>query len=224
LEHKINVDKRMDKILGFVNPKEIDKILVIGTGIYPSIEEILYKKFKIKHITSGDIENKNIENGMKTLPSLNFIYLDAQKKMPFKEDTFDKIILTEVLEHLRDEKIVLYEIKRILKKRGDFILSVPKRRWFNLFNPITYVQHVREYNEKSIRKVLGKNGFKVKKMFVGGSIFDILNLWIHLIYKHLFGVLHLENFFQSKFEKSYEEDFVGRGTDIIILALQNKSY
>lgn len=48
--------------------------------------------------------------------------------LPFADNTFDKVICSEVLEHIPDYAGALKEIKRILKPGGLFCASVP-RRW-----------------------------------------------------------------------------------------------
>ncbi len=48
--------------------------------------------------------------------------------LPFADDTFDKIICSEVLEHIPDYRAALREIERVLKPGGLFCASVP-RRW-----------------------------------------------------------------------------------------------
>lgn len=215
----ISLDEKYKRLLEFIEPKNTDEILVIGTGVFPQIEFFLHNEFKCKKITSGDIDRKNIINGKKILPELNFVFLDAQKKFPFKEEHFDKVIFTEVLEHLKDERIALKEIRRVLKKDGKLILSVPKRRWFNeMLSPITRLQHKREYTEKKIIETLNKNGFKIEKMFIGGCFYELPNLWLHLILKYFFNKLHTELFFREKIGKAYKKNFKGRGTDIIIKA------
>lgn len=48
--------------------------------------------------------------------------------LPFADNTFDKIICSEVLEHIPDYRGALREIERILKPGGLFCASVP-RNW-----------------------------------------------------------------------------------------------
>ena len=48
--------------------------------------------------------------------------------LPFADDTFDKVICSEVLEHIPEYHGALREIERVLKPGGLFCASVP-RRW-----------------------------------------------------------------------------------------------
>ncbi len=48
--------------------------------------------------------------------------------LPFADNTFDKIVCSEVLEHIPDYRAVLKEIERVLKPGGLFCASVP-RTW-----------------------------------------------------------------------------------------------
>lgn len=49
-------------------------------------------------------------------------------ELPFADNTFDKVICSEVLEHIPDYQGALCEIERVLKPGGLFCASVP-RRW-----------------------------------------------------------------------------------------------
>jgi SAM-dependent methyltransferase len=57
-----------------------------------------------------------------TLASANALAL------PFADDSFDKVICSEVLEHIPDYRAALKEIERVLKPGGLFCASVP-RHW-----------------------------------------------------------------------------------------------
>lgn len=46
--------------------------------------------------------------------------------LPFADNTFDKVICSEVLEHIADYQAVLTEIERVLKPGGHFVASVPR--------------------------------------------------------------------------------------------------
>ncbi len=46
--------------------------------------------------------------------------------LPFADGTFDKVICSEVLEHIPDYESMLSEIRRVLKRGGLFAVSVPR--------------------------------------------------------------------------------------------------
>jgi 2-polyprenyl-3-methyl-5-hydroxy-6-metoxy-1,4-benzoquinol methylase len=53
--------------------------------------------------------------------------------LPFRSNSFNCILCTEVLEHLRRLKLATHEIKRVLKNDGISIVSVPN---FQDFTPL----------------------------------------------------------------------------------------
>ncbi len=62
------------------------------------------------------------------IPS-NSRFLLAQSnalKLPFADHCFDKVICSEVLEHIDDYESVIVEIERVLKPGGEFVASVPR--------------------------------------------------------------------------------------------------
>lgn len=63
-----------------------------------------------------------------------FLYMDA-KKLKFKDNSFDLIIMTDVVEHLYPEELELAfkEIKRVLKPKGKLIIHTAPNKLFNDF-------------------------------------------------------------------------------------------
>ena len=67
-----------------------------------------------------DVDNKTNSN----LLFKKFIF---ENRLPFKDESFDKVIMLAVLEHVETNKVELLfkEFKRILKKNGKVILTTP---------------------------------------------------------------------------------------------------
>jgi len=59
--------------------------------------------------------------------------------LPFQNNEFDLIQCTEVLEHVLYPESVLKELKRILKKKGKLIISMPNET--NILERITFLIH-----------------------------------------------------------------------------------
>jgi len=141
-------------------PKTIDNVLDIGVG-YGYFEKEL-KERKIKTNIHGiDIAHK----GLKLISAKvkGIFRVGSILKIPFGKNYFDCVIVMEVLEHI-PARLVLKayrEIKRVLKKNGTLIASVPINEKYTVNNNPN--QHMRRYSRELFFKELELNGFKVKR-------------------------------------------------------------
>ena len=62
--------------------------------------------------------------------------------IPFKDSSFDSVVCTELLEHLKEPGECLEEIKRVLRPRGYLYLSVPQS-WGMHYEPQDYWRFTR---------------------------------------------------------------------------------
>ena len=88
-------------------------------------------------------------------------------RLPYKSNSFDNILCTETLEHVKDWKLAVSEIKRVLKPKGRVIVTVPLEHsifWkvFSLiYEPEKYRGHVSLLKSKQIEKEF--KSLKLKK-------------------------------------------------------------
>jgi SAM-dependent methyltransferase len=80
-------------------------------------------------------------------------------RLPFPDDTFDRIIASEVMEHIPDDVGAITELTRVLKPGGVIAVTIPAELpericWFlssNYHAPAAKGGHVRIYNEAELR-------------------------------------------------------------------------
>ncbi len=98
------------------------------------------------------------------------IFKGAITEAPFLNNYFDVITAWSYLEHVNNPSEVLREMYNMLKPEGNCVISCPnfdsfnakifKDKWYHLDCP----RHLYIYTPKTITKLMGKNGFVVKKI------------------------------------------------------------
>jgi len=81
-----------------------------------------------------DISAYAINNSLPEVRSRLKLCDIEQEKLPFNDDSFDVVIMSEVIEHLREIKFAMKEIKRVLKPEGIIYLTTPTPKW-KLYDP-----------------------------------------------------------------------------------------
>jgi len=119
--HKVRFAYLLKKMNDMLEEKPKTKILDIG--IYPPFLALALQKLgcEIEGISSPTEDCK--------YPGLKTRQLNVEvEKLPYKSNSFDIVIFTEILEHFyRSPKLILKEIKRVLKPGGGFDFNHSKR-------------------------------------------------------------------------------------------------
>lgn len=133
-EEKINkpeTDKRLKvvyKILFNGTPLKGKKFLDVGCGL----GFFASKAGKLGADVYGiDIGERLINISRKRYPKGKFSVASAAR-LPFKDNSFDLILCTEVIEHVNNQNKALSEIFRVLKKGGYLVLTTPNK----IFKPL----------------------------------------------------------------------------------------
>ena len=96
----------------------------------------------------------------------DFIQADAQH-LPFSDDAFDKVLCTEVLEHIPDDKEGISELYRVAKPSSHVAVSVPRHGPERVFWTLSWEYwhtpggHVRVYRPGEMAGYLREQGFQV---------------------------------------------------------------
>lgn len=130
-----------------------------------------------------DINPRNIMKAKKHAPHAKIVKADIEK-LPFKKETFSTIICTEVIEHQPNAKPTIKELKRVLKKDGVFIGTVPAVSliWSFRFLSSTCPQGEpfhKNYNKNELKELF--KDFKIiqlEKIIFGMSYLFVLEKYI----------------------------------------------
>ena len=122
---KRNVTQRMaafDRLVQLGGERLLD--IGCGTGEYTTTLAELYTE-----VDGIEIERLRLEAFERNKPDNVAVHLMSANDMNFEDDTFDTVVMIEVLEHLADTVTALAEIRRVLKPTGRLLLTTPSRRW-----------------------------------------------------------------------------------------------
>ncbi|MBU0978565.1 class I SAM-dependent methyltransferase [Patescibacteria group bacterium] len=148
-------------------PNKKLKVLDIGCGVGPIS---FYLANQNHQITGIDIAQQAIKSANQTkrglgIRNVKFMIGDiSQMKLT---NSYDLIILSEVIEHIVDDKLLLHQISKYLNKNGRFIITTPSTNAplykLGLLNDFDQrVGHLRRYSPSSLNKLIVESGFKTK--------------------------------------------------------------
>lgn len=97
------------------------------------------------------------------------VFCDLTKRLPFNNQEFDTVLLSDVLEHIPTPQCLIREIARILRVDGKLILNVPFA--YNLHeSPHDYFR----YTEFALRRMVEAAGLEVAILQSYGSTITVV--------------------------------------------------
>lgn len=108
---------RFDNIRPYIEKHENIADLGIGKGYY-------YNGVKIKNVVGIDLNEKNLAKLKSHSPDIKTFVRDV-KDTGLPDDTYDLVVMSQILEHIEDYEPVLKEAKRICKSGGYFLIGTP---------------------------------------------------------------------------------------------------
>lgn len=127
------IEKFRTQLLGFIKLAKPGHILDAGCGEGYMLS-FLDKQNADWHLEGFDITSELIDRAKKNVPNAALSVRDIYN-CGYANNTFDLVIGTEVLEHLKDPERALSEIRRLTKRWA--ILSVPNEPLFALSHLFT---------------------------------------------------------------------------------------
>lgn len=154
-------------LLSHEKGEKILKILDYGcnTGYYTNLINNLIPE---SEVCGADINPYALERARKKYKNINFFEVDEGF---FKKNQFDVIVISHVLEHIKEREDFMKNLSRILSDRGKVILTIPQERIrgdtafqqilynilrFRLENP-----HVVKLSYDDLKDLLNKTDFRI---------------------------------------------------------------
>ena len=158
---------------GFNKNQTYDQVLEVGAGYGATLSHI--KNSGLANKVVGIELYKDTKNPERYHPTVEFIFGDIEQlNIHALSQTFDVILLPDVLEHLWQPNIALQKAKTMLKNEGFLLVSMPNIRHYTAFIQI-FIKgsfkyqnsgifdntHARFYCKKDMLQLFKNNGWQV---------------------------------------------------------------
>ena len=170
LEVLSKADKFNHWMFSAIKPFSTDNILEIGSGLGN------ISKFFIREgytITLSDIDafyldclkkDFSANNNVQAFQSIDLQKKDFQTEYENLKESFDTIIMLNVLEHLEDDGYAIQNCRYMLKENGTFIILVPAYSF--LYSRMDKeLNHFRRYTSTSLKSKIIAGDLSVRKSF-----------------------------------------------------------
>ncbi|HVZ12510.1 MAG TPA: class I SAM-dependent methyltransferase [Patescibacteria group bacterium] len=163
---RLLIDNFYRQLFKTLKPVRPVKILDVGCG--EGITIVRLSRAKIGKSYEGvDNSEDAIKIGKKQYPNINIKIGDIYK-LPYKDNSFDLLICTEVLEHLEDPAAAVKELRRVTSKY--VVFSVPNEPFFMLAHLArgqyitrfgNHPEHINHWTNPGFKSFLRKNHYKI---------------------------------------------------------------
>jgi len=157
----MEIRRRVKPVERLLIPTPGDTILDVGCGIgYFSFEFIKHGSTTVG--LDIDLEDIMLAKGVKKnqeVSPANFIQ-GSGLTLPFKEGSFDKILASEIIEHIEDDSSFVIELSKTLKPGGVLVLTTPYSS-----SPVEYSrEHFKKIKSANILGGHVRSGYNIKTL------------------------------------------------------------
>ena len=175
--HPIDIASRqiaIKKVTKYLAKNPSSVILEIGCSSGFLLSQLV-KTFPSATIVGADVVKEPLYKLHEKLPKVPLLRFDLLS-CPLPQESFDLVIMLNVLEHINNDELALSNVYKLLKPGGLLIIEVPA-------GPFLYdsydkeLKHFRRYSSSGLQLKAKRVGFKVKeKSHLGFFVFPIFIL------------------------------------------------
>ncbi|MFW9826077.1 MAG: class I SAM-dependent methyltransferase [Candidatus Thorarchaeota archaeon] len=138
-----------------------------GNSILPFLEVIEHKSY----FDIASLPLTQYLNNLKWHPLCGDVI-----RLPYRDESFDFVAALDVLEHIKDDKLAISEISRVLKKDGIIMITVPHSMKYYT-NQDKLIGHYRRYEKDQLISLFENVNLKFLKFFgVYGKLMKIADI------------------------------------------------
>lgn len=175
--------RRVRTIFEWVPPPDDDTAIILdagcGRGFYLNYYRYV-SRIKLVGLELDDEIIRKAQRNIEHLPDITLVRANLYH-LPFPDDTFHAVIMSEILEHVEDDAQALREAYRVLKPNGVVVVTVPNANYPFWWDPINktletrlkrkirrgplagiWANHVRLYTLAQLRQPVVNAGFTIE--------------------------------------------------------------
>ena len=162
---KVEISRRYEEFLFYGSPKANTTVLDIGSG--GGITTLLQNRDVL--YLPIDLSSKNLKRIKELSASKTYPVNSDAFYLPFKEESVDLIMMSEIIEHLSKPLDALKEAGRVLRSNGKLIVSVPYNEeityqiCIHCNKPTPTHSHLHSFTVDSFKELLIQAGLKPVK-------------------------------------------------------------
>ena len=161
------------QIKKYTNKNKI-KVLDFGAGSGTNIR-------MLSHFGKVDAYEKDLETTIFLKKRFKNTTTNIINKPFSKNQKYDLILAADVIEHIKNDKIIIKNLNKILKKDGLLIITVPAYNFLFSKKDET-LKHFRRYNQVSLKRLFNKDYKKIKISYYNFFLFIPISILI-IIFK-----------------------------------------
>lgn len=147
------VSGRYQQVIKLIPKKKDQRILDIGCG-----DGVLLSQIKSGRLYGVDLDESSLIYATAKIKAK--LLKSGAEKLPFRNNFFEVVMATEIIEHLTNPQLMLAEIQRVLKPGGKIIITTPIKLTSGLTDPL----HVREFSPAELSALISTK-FKLIKIY-----------------------------------------------------------